>query len=193
MSVTYPPPTKKTRLRPALPPIAPTPTLRADAAIAEAHRFLGGSIAQALIAAMLALLLTNTIQPDLSIVWVGAVCILLFLVIAGVIWASMHGHGSQRVSYSSGLSVKARGGAKYVMIVAFAAIACGLLVPVAMFFAWERRTEFHNATELMQLTLLLGQLLLSVSLSLRAIDAIKYARTQLLAGAESAEIDTRSN
>jgi hypothetical protein len=193
MTVTYPPPTKTKRLRPALPPIAPTPALRADAALAEAHRFLGGSMAQALIAATLALLLSNTIQRDFSVVWFGAVCILLFLVIAGVIWASMQGHGSQSVSYSSGLSCKARGAAKYVMLVAFAAIACGLLVPVAMFFVWERRMEFPVATELMQLALLLGQLLLSVSLSLRAIDAIKYARTQLLAGVGTAVVGAGAN
>lgn len=193
MTVTYPPPTKSKRLRPALPPIAPTPALRVDAALAEAHRFLGGSMAQALIAAMFALLLSNTIQRDFSIAWLGAVCILLFLVISGVIWASMQGHGSQSVSYSSGLSYNARGAAKYVMLGAFAAIACGLLVPVAMFFAWERRMGFPVATELMQLALLLGQLLLSVSLSLRAIDAIKYARAQLLAGTGSAGIDTGAN
>jgi cytochrome c oxidase subunit IV len=88
--------------------------------------------------------------------------------------------------YSSGLSYKAIGVSKYVMFASCGVLALGLLVPVAMFLAWERNIPFPLGIGLMQLAVLLCQLLLSVSMSLRAVEAIKYARDQLCDSAGSA-------
>jgi hypothetical protein len=190
MTITYPQPAKTKRPRAALAPVGPTAALRADAALADAHRFLGAGMAQTLSAAMWALLLSNAIQHPLGVVWFGGVSALLFVFMAGFIWASMQGQGLQNTRYTSGLSHKVTGPAKYVMFGAFIAMGCGLLVPVGMFLAWERNLDFSAASGLMQLALLLGLVLLSVSLSLRAVEAIKYARAQLSEGDSSTELNS---
>jgi hypothetical protein len=189
MTITYPHQPKVKRQRPALPPIAPTPVLRADAALADAHRFLGVGMAQALMAATFALLLSNTIQHNLSVAWLAGVGILLFALMAGLIWATVQGQPYGSAPYSSGLGHKASGSARYVMFAALIVLVIGILVPVAMFIAWERHIPFPSATALMQLALLLSQLLLSVSMSLRAIHALKYARAQLSNSTGGAGLD----
>jgi hypothetical protein len=179
MTITYPAPQKANRRAHQLPPVAPTPALRADVALADAHRFLGVGMGQALMATTFAVLLSNMIQEDLSVAWLVGVSLLLGALMAGFMWAVFQGQRFGTAPYSSGLSHNARGAAKYVMYTSFGVIALGLLVPIAMFLTWERNIPFPTATGLMQLALLLGQLLLSVSMSLRAIEAIKYARAQL--------------
>lgn len=179
MTITYPQPTKAKSNRPRLPPVAPTPVLRAEAAMADAHRHLGASMGQALIAATFAVLLSNAIQKDFSVVWLVGVCVLLCALMAGFMWATSQGQRFGTPPYSSGLSYKANGVARYVMFASIGFVALGALVPVAMFLAWERNIASPLSIGLMQLAVLLSQLLLSVSMSLRAIEAIKYARAQL--------------
>jgi hypothetical protein len=191
MVITYPKPSKTKRNRPVLPPPAPTPALRAAAALGDAHRFLGVGMGQALMATTFAVQLSNTIQEDLSAAWLAGVCVVLFAIMAGFAWATGQGQRYGSVPYSSGLSHKASGPAKYVMLVAFIAMGLGFMVPVAMFLAWERHIEFRAATGLMQLAVLLCTILLSVSMSLRAVEAIKYARAQLCDSVGSAQIDER--
>jgi hypothetical protein len=154
--------------------------------MADAHRFLGVGMGQALMAATFAVLLSNTIQKDLNVIWLVGVSVLLFALMAGFMWAALQGQRFGTPPYSSGLSHKASGVAKYVMFASLGFLALGLMVPVAMFLAWERNIPFPLGTGLMQLAVLLGQLLLSVYMSLRAIAAIKYARDQLSFSAGSA-------
>jgi hypothetical protein len=183
LTISYPQQVKLKRQRAVPPPIAPTAALRADAAMLDALRLSGGAVAQAFQGALWAVLLSNLLSKEsrLELGQWGTIGVLvcLFTIMAAFIWASMQGQGFGRPRYSSGLSPKFVGAAKYTLIAGFVVLAVGLLTPVGMFLAWERNVQLAGLTSLMQLCIVVWQLLFSAALSLRAVQAIRYARQQL--------------
>jgi hypothetical protein len=181
VTVTYPQSTKAKRQKPLPPPVAPTAALRADAALADALRFSGSAVAQVFAGAMWAVMLSSLISSEGRLgVWgvIGSVS-LIFPLMAVFAWASMQGQGFGTQRYSSGQSSRIKGAAKYTLFAGFAVMAVGLAVPVVMYLAWQRNEQLPTLTSVMQLCVVLWQLLFSASLSLRAVQAIKFAREQL--------------
>jgi hypothetical protein len=193
MSITYAHQPKVKRQRPSLPQVAPTAALRADAALKDALRFSGSAVAQAFSGAMWAALLANLLTKENQLAlgpWgiIGG-GLLIFAMMAAFIWASMQGQAFGSQPYSSGMSSKFEGAAKYTLIAGLVIMALGLLAPVGMFFAWQRNAQLSGLISVMQLCIVVWQLLFSASFSLRAAQAIKYARVQLSGSAISAGLD----
>lgn len=179
MTIAYPqsPSTKKSSLE--LPPVAPTPILRADAALADAHRLFGSGMGQAFTATMWLAIFSLGRLKDSDIFSFATILVLLAAIMVVLVWEGMQGTVFGKPVYSSGLPFKPTGTAKIVMIAGISVLGLTAMMPIGMFLAWENNVDFPQALLIMQGGGVLAALLFSVSMFSRAISALNYARLQL--------------
>jgi hypothetical protein len=183
MTVTYPPPTKTKRLRPALPPIAPTPALRADAALVEAiAAFKSMARSAGMIGIFLIWMSFYSLLGFEQYFWP-----LIMPIILSILAASMSlsfaavdlTPASKRTKYFSGVGEDQRRPGLWGWV-RWAAFAGSFVLGYGILFNHKALGfEIGQATALSTSILIIGQLISILMDMLQGVKLLRFARAQL--------------
>jgi hypothetical protein len=180
MTVTYPPQTKTKHLRPALPPNAPTPRLRADAAIVEAiAAFRSLARSAGMIGVFLLFMSSKSLSGLEQYFWP------LFMPITlGILAASMSlsfaavdfTPAGKRAKYFSGVGEDQRRPSLWGWV-RWAAFAGSFVLGLGVLFNYKALGfEIDQATALSSSVLIIGQLISMLMDMLQGVKLLRFAR-----------------